>query len=146
MKKCKSCGKTKPFSEYYHTKDTIFPECKKCNIKRSVKWNSNNRDKKRDYDRKSWKKNREKRLLGLKRSWARRDFNNLRDDVLKRDGYKCVICGMTRENHIKKWHSDINVDHINRNRKENVLGNLQTLCLICHGSKSGKDALGIKRK
>lgn len=59
----------------------------------------------------------------------------LRKDVLERDGYKCVRCGMTDEEHKAKWARPITVDHIDRDRSHNVMGNLQTLCLICHGRK-----------
>jgi len=48
--------------------------------------------------------------------------------VLKRDK-KCVICGNKKQ---------LSVDHKDRDRKNNTLSNLQTLCLPCHGRKDGK--------
>ena len=55
------------------------------------------------------------------------------------------MCEMTRKEHFDRWGKDINVDHINRDRKKNIMNNLQTICLKCHGRKSGKDAKGVKK-
>lgn len=59
----------------------------------------------------------------------------LRLEVLKRDGYACVKCGMTDAEHKAKWARTITIDHRNKDRSENTLANLQTLCLSCHGEK-----------
>ncbi len=59
----------------------------------------------------------------------------LRQQVLERDGHKCVKCGMTDAEHKTKWNRPITVDHKDKNRKHNTLDNLQTLCLTCHGNK-----------
>lgn len=55
--------------------------------------------------------------------------------VLSRDGFKCVRCGMTDDEHKRLWDRPITVDHKDKNRKNNSLENLQTLCLACHGNK-----------
>lgn len=55
--------------------------------------------------------------------------------VLARDGSKCVKCGMTDAAHKATWNRPITIDHINKNRQDNRLCNLQTLCLRCHGNK-----------
>lgn len=59
----------------------------------------------------------------------------LRKAVLERDGYACVRCGMTDEEHRRIWQRPITVDHKDKNRRHNAMGNLQTLCLRCHGNK-----------
>lgn len=59
----------------------------------------------------------------------------LRQAVLDRDGHKCVKCSMTDTEHKAKWGRPITVDHKDKNRKNNTMENLQTLCLTCHGSK-----------
>ena len=67
-------------------------------------------------------------------------FGGNRVRVLIRDKYKCVKCGMTNKQHLRKWESEITVDHKdglgkNSKIKNNHMGNLQTLCCVCHGKK-----------
>lgn len=59
----------------------------------------------------------------------------MRAAVLSRDGSACVKCGMTDEEHKAKWGRPITIDHRDRNRSNNALQNLQTMCLTCHGAK-----------
>lgn len=66
-------------------------------------------------------------------------FEGNRKLALERDGFKCVHCGMTDEQHREKWGRPITVDHIDVNEKNNALENLQTLCLSCHGIKDNAD-------
>jgi len=56
----------------------------------------------------------------------------MREEILKRDGYKCVQCGATENLHI---------DHINpiTNKGISERNNLQTLCAKCNTSK--KDSI-----
>jgi 5-methylcytosine-specific restriction endonuclease McrA len=68
-----------------------------------------------------------------------------REDVLKRDNYKCVKCGMTDRQHKEKWNKPITIDHIDKNRRNNKMNNLQTLCLKCHGSKDISKELTIPK-
>jgi len=55
--------------------------------------------------------------------------------ILKRDGYKCVECGMTDAEHKTKWNRPITIDHKDRDRSNNTPENLRTMCLRCHGRK-----------
>lgn len=88
----------------------------------------------------------------LKMEWQRRDrdsfkkhygygkslfyrFGGNREAALMRDNYCCVKCGMSDAEHKVKWGRPITVDHKDKNANNNVLDNLQTLCLICHGRK-----------
>lgn len=95
------------------------------------------------------KEERRKRLkLEWQRQW-RREFKKkhgysrashystggLRGKVLRRDGYACVACGMTDEEHKAEWGRPITIDHIDRDRSNNTMDNLRTMCLRCHGSK-----------
>jgi hypothetical protein len=91
------------------------------------------------------KKNRKK----LERDKYR--FGNMRNFVLKRDGYKCIQCGMSNEEHLKLWKKDLTIDHIDGNGstskvKNNDLDNLQTLCLRCHARKDGLRTHKLKLK
>lgn len=58
-----------------------------------------------------------------------------RENVLVRDGYRCVRCRMTDAQHKEKWARPITVDHKSKDRSDNSMENLQTLCLKCHGNK-----------
>lgn len=76
------------------------------------------------------------------KSLARYGFGGNREEAIKRDGYACVECGMSRDEHKAKYKRDISVDHIDgsgrntsKEQKNNVLSNLKTLCLPCHGRK-----------
>ena len=65
----------------------------------------------------------------------------LRQEILERDDYRCVVCGMTDKEHKQRWNRPITVDHRDKNRRNNDRGNLQVLCLSCHGRKDITPAL-----
>lgn len=46
---------------------------------------------------------------------------------------KCKICGISPENT-----SDLHLDHIDGNRSNNSVNNIQTLCVECHKYKTNK--------
>lgn len=69
----------------------------------------------------------------------------LRQQILERDGFACVICSMTDAVHKVIYGRPITIDHINRNKRENTEANLQTLCLACHGRKDILPSLKIPR-
>lgn len=69
----------------------------------------------------------------------------LRDAVLKRDNYSCVRCGMTDKEHKERWNRPITVDHKDKNKKNNTMENLQTLCLRCHGKKDISSFLIVQK-
>ena len=73
-------------------------------------------------------------------------FSGNREKAILRDGEKCVKCGIPRDEHKKRYNKDLVVDHINglglsvpRDKKDNRLDNLQTLCSRCHGIKESVD-------
>ena len=79
-------------------------------------------------------------------------LGGLLETVLKRDGYKCVKCGMTNEQHLKTFSYRLTIDHIDGRgkhtpieQKNNNLDNLQTLCAVCHGKKDGTKILKLHR-
>ena len=66
---------------------------------------------------------------------------SLRYDVMKRDGFKCVICGATAHDGVK-----LHVDHILPVSKggKTEIWNLRTLCDSCNLGKSDKyDSQGM---
>lgn len=97
------------------------------------------------FDKMAWQRQyrqRFKRQMGYSDGCSYRT-GGLRQEVLERDHYACVRCGMTDRQHKEKWGRPITVDHIDRNRSHNTLANLQTLCLRCHGSKDISASLVI---
>lgn len=77
--------------------------------------------------------------------WCKRciceiNFAGKREQAIVRDHERCVLCGMTRQEHYNIYQRDITVDHIDgsgchtsKEKKNNTLENLRTLCLKCHG-------------
>ena len=61
--------------------------------------------------------------------------DSLRSDILKRDNYRCQICGSTAQDGVK-----LHIDHIVPVSKggQTILSNLQTLCDRCNLGKSNK--------
>lgn len=60
------------------------------------------------------------------------EWLRIRERVLLRDAYACAACGAFG-NH---------VDHIDGNSHNNDIGNLQTLCIGCHGRKTRREQNG----
>ena len=99
------------------------------------------------FSKREWQKRKRdefKKNYGYSQS-ANYGCGGLREQVLERDGRKCVRCGMTAEEHAKRWNRPITIDHKNKDRKDNTMENLQTLCLRCHGSKDLLQGLRIPR-
>ncbi len=73
----------------------------------------------------------------------KRYFDGMRIKALERDNFTCQICGMTEEEHLKKWDCSLIVHHKDGNGRDmknpnNKLSNLQTLCKIHHGKEHGR--------
>lgn len=60
----------------------------------------------------------------------------LREEVLKRDGYKCCVCGKTEKDGVR-----LEIDHIIPVSKggQSTISNLQTLCSSCNAKKNTMD-------
>lgn len=63
----------------------------------------------------------------------------IRQKIIKRDDFKCIQCGLTREQHYEKYGRDLSVNHIKpfhqfggKNELANKPSNLETLCDSCH--------------
>jgi len=132
----------------------MMKHCARCNRLKPLDEFPLSRGKPRSYCRVCWRVYR-KAANALYR--ARHPESNLRllnnrlfgrgqrELVIKRDGERCVMCGMTRAEHRSRHNRDITVDHIDGNgigkpvsQKNNDLSNLQTLCLPCHLRKDNK--------
>lgn len=67
------------------------------------------------------------------------NWQQIRRKVIERDGFKCLHCGIGRDEHKEKYKCDFNVNHKipfhqfgGKNELANRLSNLETLCKSCH--------------
>jgi transposase-like protein len=76
------------------------------------------------------------------------NWDEQREARLDRDGWECVVCGMTNAEHEKEYNRELNVHHIRPLRKfrdgdsidfeaANAIENLITLCGPCHHKWEG---------
>jgi 5-methylcytosine-specific restriction endonuclease McrA len=106
-------------------------------------WSARNKDKVRAI-KTAWRERHSEYLrIYYQEVQSKLEFGGNKKMVLERDNYTCQECGMTNEEHIKRWSRNITVDHIDGNgrnskTKNNNLDNLITLCLSCHGRKDEK--------
>lgn len=56
----------------------------------------------------------------------------IKEEVRKRDGYKCQLCGKTQEEEKRELSAILAVDHRNGDKKDNSFKNLRTLCRSCN--------------
>lgn len=140
MKFCKSCNKEKPLDDFYKqpkNSDGRQGTCKVCMNERTRKWYVKNPDKRRaksrnNFDRKM--KNPEFRKKHSEKTKLRK-----RPYLIHRDS-KCRRCGFIPENICQ-----LTVDHIDKNRNNNDVGNLQTLCHNCHNLKSWVEMFELEK-
>lgn len=83
---------------------------------------------------------RERKRISSKAWRDRARFGGMREVALRRDGYKCLHCGMTDMEHREKYNCSITVNHIDGRGwsakvQNNKLENLETLCISCHIKK-----------
>lgn len=100
-----------------------------------------------DIKKQDWQRRKRREFQALHGFSMTANYSNggNRLSVLTRDNYSCVKCGMSDTEHKEKWARPITVDHIDKNRKNNDLSNLQALCLRCHGQKDLIPQLRIQR-
>ena len=73
--------------------------------------------------------------------WRGNVWKTARKATLERDGYRCIRCGLSQAENLARRSCPLQVDHIvpYRFTQDNSLGNLQTLCNVCHGIKGGEE-------
>jgi len=59
-------------------------------------------------------------------------FRRTREIIKMRDNYECQICGLKESEVQDHFYKSLLVHHINRNKKDDRLENLVTVCLDCH--------------
>lgn len=127
---CKSCKVEKPIDKFTRNKGSkggYFPICSVC---RNLKYANK---------------------AGIYRNNFRFGINPL--EILKRDNFACLGCGITNEAHIIKYKRRLTIDHkdnkgicVPARQKNNNPSNLQTLCCKCHGKKDGRLNYGRKHQ
>ena len=67
------------------------------------------------------------------------NWQAIRYQIIERDGFKCVQCGIGREEHYKRYRCDFNVNHKKpfhqfggKTELANKPSNLEALCKSCH--------------
>ena len=61
------------------------------------------------------------------------EFFLTRKKILKRDSYKCRVCGIGEDESFKTYNQPLHVHHVDYNKKNSNLDNLMALCISCHG-------------
>ena len=56
----------------------------------------------------------------------------LKEQIRERDGNKCVVCGMTKKLHLKKYNRDLEVHHKDHIKSNCNKDNLETRCKKCN--------------
>ena len=141
MKTCKQCGVEKELSEFNKDgKGYYYNPCKKCCATRYKKWQQDNRDYVREYQKQWVSENRDKH-----NEYNRNRNSRLKLKVFDYYGNKCSCCGETESKfltidhvnndgaaHRKVIHGDKIYPHI---IKENFPNTFQILCWNCNLGK-----------
>lgn len=77
-------------------------------------------------------KNKDKIKLSAQKFNNKTNFDGKRFDVLKRDNWECQECGLNNAQSIVIYGMELNVHHKNKDKTNNDLTNLITLCIKCH--------------
>lgn len=166
-KYCKDCSKWLPMSDKYFYKnklnyiDGFTPYCKKCTSIRNVKWQNENKDKRRSYQKKYYD-NDEGRKEQIRKSGRNRSANGKRSKWLKETNYNyqkfnqshdisksewesckeyfnnsCAYCGLSEEKHREIANQDLHKEHVDH-LGSNDLSNCVPSCRKCNSSKWAK--------
>lgn len=123
-KKCSKCGKELSLDEFYkrhRTKDGLRCWCKKCDSNYAKKYYKENPEKVRENNKKH-KPSKEKTRAYLLKSRHNLTINQY-NKILKRQNYKCAICGK----HQKEEKRNFAVDHNHQTKRIRGL-----LCYYCN--------------
>ncbi len=130
--KCRNCGtmaiphQSHGLCEKCYPKSDYFKELVRAS-------NERNREKRKEHYRiysKEYLK-RPKVMAKLKWAWDLKYYDGNREGAIEKSGFKCVRCGMSREEAVKKFGKDLFVHHIDKDKNNNDLNNLEVLCCGC---------------
>ena len=142
-KKCKKCGLIKNSTEFYNhktTKDKLYPDCKKCNNEKKLKWQQENPEKvkltsKRHYDKnpekmrelnKKYRKENPDKVKEQNKKYYEENFKGNSDKIREKNkrGYE-----NNKENIIKtnrKW-AKANQERVKKNQKKYYEENIERI-------------------
>ena len=136
--KCRSCGTTAikhvsyGLCENCYFKSDIFKELQEASrLRNQHKWKKKQLEYAKKYKDRPEVKEKVRKINDLK------NFGGNREKALVRDDYKCQKCGTTQEQSLAKLKKDLFVKHI-KNKNDNSLGNLITLCTKCFSKETVK--------
>lgn len=100
------------------------------------KWRENNKDRIKEIS-KEWRNNNKEKVAGYRDNYY---FGRSSQEVLERDNFQCVKCGMNQEQHIVLFGTRLQIHHEDekgrrKSDKNNDLDNLITVCIRCHATE-----------
>jgi len=136
FEKCQSCGTSSKVNRNWHAGNGL---CSRCYDK---KYRAAHPDEFAKYGERWYAKNKAKQIHRQRVKRERDNFDGMYKKVLERDGYRCVVCGKTRN--IIVHHKDGTGP--GAKIRDNSIDMLEALCRGCH-MNAHRDALNkAKRK
>ncbi len=129
--------KQNAYSKKYHK------ENREHTLKLGEEYRKNNRQELRDWQKKYRGKEYGKVISGERKRHDKKYFDGLREEILERDGYKCIKCGISQKEQLLKNGRYLSIHHIdgkgsNVKKPNNEKENLKTLCGSCHTKEHNK--------
>ncbi len=130
--KCRNCGT----AAIRHHSHGLCVECyPKSDYFREVVRASNDRnyEKRKEHYRKYSKMylKRPEVIAKMKRAWDLKYYGGNREVAIGNSGFMCIKCRVGREDAVKKYGKDLFVHHIDKDKNNNALSNLEALCYGC---------------
>ncbi len=130
--RCRQCGTTSIRHQSYglcrkcYLKSDYFKDIAEASrLRNKDKWKAKQREYQKEYVKRPEIKEKFRRLNDLK------NFGGKREEVLARNNYKCVKCGISRDKSYKKYERDLYIRHIDNDKNNHSLSNLTSLCYKC---------------
>lgn len=149
-KKCVNCGCRFSAIKWMPSRGefTAVSASKTCSKDCEMEWRSNNEDRKRKIGE-AFRGSNHPNWQGGKSLLNNTSYRGVgwpiqREKALKRDGYRCLDCGLTDEESRGKYGRSLDVDHVEpfhnftNSAEANRLCNLETRCASCHRKAEAK--------
>lgn len=158
VKRCSKCQAIQPTSSFHKRAaswDGLQAKCRSCMARANQEFRERRPEYLREWTQqnpdylKNWRQSEQGKAAGRKARRKRRAMKaQVQEDfsaederfVFERDGYRCVDCGMTNDEHLERWNQRLHLDHIKPLSKGYALTreNAQLLCRKCNSSKRDK--------